>query len=74
MLNCSTCGDETNDKINILKDIHICKNCVYRILTLYIYLNPIKSLCPFCQTNKDNIKCHYCNISEKMKLFKYENL
>lgn len=74
MLICSTCGKETDNKITILKDIHLCKSCIYKILTLYVYLNPIKLFCPFCETNKNNKECHYCSISETMKLFRYENL
>lgn len=71
---CSTCNNETDNGLNILKDIFICKDCIYKILTLYIYLNPIKVFCPFCQMNKNSDKCHYCNISKKMEIFKYENL
>jgi len=72
-INCSTCGNETDNGLNILKDIFICKDCIYKILTLYIHLNPIKLFCPFCQINKNN-KCHYCDIGLKMGIFKYENI
>lgn len=75
MLNCSMCSNETNNGLSILKDIFICKDCVYKILTLYVYLNPIKALCPFCyDKKKKRDKCNYCDISKRMEAFKYENL
>lgn len=76
MLTCSTCENEitkTDKRINLLTNIFICKECVYKILTMYVYLNPIKVLCPICLNDK-KIKCEYCDIPKKMEIFKYENI
>jgi DNA-directed RNA polymerase subunit RPC12/RpoP len=74
-LKCAICGDKIKkDKITLLKEINICMACNYRILVLYIHLNPIWLLCPFCNGKKKKNKCNYCDISKKMELFRYENL
>lgn len=74
-LKCAICGDKIKkNKITLFKFLNICNACNYRILTLYVNLNPIWFLCPFCNGKKKKNKCIYCDISEKMRLFKYENI
>jgi DNA-directed RNA polymerase subunit RPC12/RpoP len=74
-LKCAICGDKIKkEKITLFKEINVCNNCVYRILTLYVHLNPVWLFCPFCNGKKKKTKCSYCDISKKMELFKYENI
>ena len=65
LLPCDICGNE-HPAINItivLQGCCICKQCVEKILTFYVYTYPIKTLCPYCQKKETMTEpCQYCNI------------
>lgn len=74
-ITCSSCHSNY-DMISgktLFGKIRICKECTYKILTLYIYNYPIKQFCPFCREDRDG-SCDYCSISKRLETFSYENI
>lgn len=62
---CDTCGklQSINGMRQVFGGIHICDQCVDKILSSYVASSPIKTLCPFCYGKEGNIeKCKYCDI------------
>lgn len=70
---CNGVCDPKNSR-TIFGEIHVCVECIYRILSLYVYSFPIRLLCPFCQNHIGKVSCLYCNVSRKMEQYKYENI
>lgn len=62
---CDTCGNlKSTDKMRqVFGGIHVCDQCIDKILSLHVSSSPIKTLCPFCYGKEGMIeKCEYCNI------------
>jgi hypothetical protein len=68
---CATCSNSCtkNTSMTIIDGINVCNKCISKILTIFIYKNNIKWLCPYCDSDID-IKCQHCDIDIRFKNFK----
>ncbi len=57
---CSKC-EHVKDMSRILDTMYFCNKCVENMLTIFVYTNAIKILCPHCGSNNDKI-CKSCNL------------
>lgn len=69
MQKCAACLKDKNGNGTVVSGLYLCKDCMYKILTIYVYTNNIKWLCPMC--NGDiNKKCEFCDLTMLLKELK----
>jgi len=65
---CYTCGHIREMSLGkiVVGQIFVCQKCIPKILSLHIYTQPIKWLCPHCQ-GQDLTICAYCDLGLMVK-------
>lgn len=69
---CCACMNPINNNYRrIFDSLYVCDQCTKYMLEAYVYLNPIKILCPTCNADpqKECKKCHPQHILSKMKKY-----
>lgn len=66
---CATCLEYKGEKGKTIYGLYICEKCIYKILTIHIYTNNIKWLCPMCDGDI-NKKCEFCDLTMFLKELK----
>ncbi len=60
---CDGCGrdERLQNMYQVLDAMYFCDKCVENIMTIFVYTNAIKILCPHCGLNNDSI-CETCDL------------